>query len=291
MTDDRLRVLVVSRSYPSDVLPTLGLWVERPTRLLAERCDVRVVAPVPWSPPFPDLGPFRQYVRFRRIPGREVRAGVEVERPRFLAGPGRSLYAFEARAQELASRRRVGRLRSTFPFDLVHAHMIYPEGAVAHRLARRHGVPFVVSEHAPWTDRWFASRRVRREALEAAQAASALLPVSRAVRDTMASFGVAGDHVRVVPVGVDGEVFRPAPPEAKRRDQILYVGWINYTKGVDVLLQAMKLLAARDKPGRLVLVGGAAYRNTRLQESELRRLAVELDLGDRISFAGPQPHA
>ncbi|MBM2822233.1 MAG: glycoside hydrolase [Thermoleophilia bacterium] len=283
-------MLVLSRSYPSDVLPTLGLWVERPTQLLSERCDIRVVSPSPWFPPLPGIGPLRQFARFRRVPRREVRSGVEIERPRFVAGPGLSLYPFEARAQELGMRRMIERLRSSFPFDLVHAHMIYPEGAVAHWLSRRYGVPFVVSEHAPWTEEWFASRRVRREALDAAGAASSLLAVSASVRETMAAFGVDQDRVKVVSVGVDGDVFRIGPSEARRPDQILYVGWINYVKGVDVLLRAMALLKDRAEPARLVLVGGAAYRPTRIKEEELRRLALSLDLGDRVTFVGHQSH-
>jgi len=284
----RLRVLVLSRSYPSDLLPTLGLWVERPTRLLAERCDVQVVSPVPWCPPAPAVGPLRQFVRFRSIPRRETRAGVQIERPRFLAGPGWSLHRFEARAQEHAIRREVDRLHRTNPFDLIHAHMIYPEGAVAHRLSRRYGVPFVVSEHAPWTEQWFASGPVRRQALAAAEAASALLPVSTSARDSMGAFGADGDRVHVVPVGVDGEVFTLGSG-ARRPDQILYVGWLNYTKGIDILFQAVDLLKRRGKTIQLLLVGGAAYRKTRLQEEELRRLASSLGLGDAVTFLGRLP--
>lgn len=283
-------MLVLSRSYPSDVFPTLGLWVERPTQLLSKRCDVRVVSPSPWFPPLPSIGPLRQFARFRRVPRREVRSGVEIVRPRFVAGPGLSLYPFEAKAQELGMRRMIGRLRSSFPFDLVHAHMIYPEGAVAHWLSRRYGVPFVVSEHAPWTDEWFSSRRVRREALAAAGAASSLLAVSTSVRETMAAFGVDRDRVKVVSVGVDDEVFALGSREKRRPDQILYVGWINYVKGVDVLLRAMALLKDRTERAQLVLVGGAAYRPTRLKEEELRRLALSLDLEDRVTFVGHQSH-
>ena len=288
---ERLRVLVLSRSYPSDVLPMMGLWVEQPTRLLAETCDVRVISPVPWCPPLPAVGPLSQYVRFRKIPRRELRSGVKVLHPRFVSGPGRSLYAFDARTQALGMRRHVERLRDTFPFDLIHAHMIYPEGVVAHELSEQYGVPFVVSEHAPWSETWFREARVRREALSAGHAAASLLAVSTYVRDTMAAFGVDDERVHVVPVGVDGDMFRPGEPEARHRDQVLYVGWINYTKGIDVLLRALKLLDDRRTPGRLLLVGGAAYRHTRLQEAQLRGLADSLDLGDRVTFVGRKSHA
>ena len=64
----RPRVLVLARSYPNDVLPSLGLWTERPTVLLQEHgCDMHVVSPVPYCPPLPSVGPLRQYARFRSV--------------------------------------------------------------------------------------------------------------------------------------------------------------------------------------------------------------------------------
>lgn len=287
---DRLRVLVLSRSYPSDVLSTLGLWVERPTVLLSERCDIRVVSAVPWCPPLPDVGPLRQYVRFRAIPQRELRQGIEVMRPRFLAGTGRSLYSFEARAIYLGTCRTVDRMREHFPFDLIHAHMIYPDGAVARRLSRRYGVPFVVTEHAPWREQWFGRAAVRREALSAARAASALIAVSSFVRDTIVSHTGEAERVRVIPIGVDPKAFPLASPASRRPDQILFVGWINYMKGVDVLLRAMELLERRGQPGRLLVAGGTFYRHTRIQEERLRALAASLELGGRVRFLGRRPH-
>lgn len=286
-----LRVLVLSRSYPSEVLSTLGLWVERPTVLLSERCGVRVVSPVPWCPPLPRLRRLRQYTRFRGILPREVRHGVDIARPRFFAGPGTSLYSYEARATYRGICREVDRIRERFRFDLIHAHMIYPEGAVAHRLSRRYGVPFLVTEHAPWTERWFRSPAVRREALAAAAASASLLAVSTSVRDTITSYTGEPQRTRVIPVGVDADAFPLGPAEGRRPDQILFVGWINYTKGVDVLLQAVELLERSQRPGRLLLAGGAVYRNTRLQEEKLRALADALDLGDRVTFLGRLPQA
>lgn len=283
----RLRVLVLARSYPNDVFPTLGLWTEQPTAMLAERCELRVVSPVPYCPPLPSKGRFHSYARFRGIPRRETRRGVEILRPRFLAGPGTSLYAIEATAYYRGIVRQVDRLRAEFPFDLIHAHFIYPDGAVAHRLSQRYGVPFVVTEHAPWTV-WLDRPGVARVALPAAQAAAAILAVSSSVERTIRAYAGDGPRVEVVPVGVDGDRFRlgtgPRIP-----DQILFVGFVNYTKGIDVLLEAMRLLRDRGAPGRTVLVGGGFYRDTLRQERELRACARELELDGRVTFVGRRP--
>jgi rhamnosyl/mannosyltransferase len=57
--------------------------------------------------------------------------------------------------------------------------------------------------------------------------------------------------------------------------RLLFVGRLVYYKGLQMLLQA-----AREWRGTIVIVGEGPL------EPELRRLAAELDLGDRVRFAG-----
>jgi glycosyltransferase involved in cell wall biosynthesis len=288
VTDRQPRVLVLARSYPNDVLPSLGLWTERPTVLLQEHgCDMRVVSPVPYCPPIPSVGPLRQYARFRRVRRREKRNGVDVVHPRFLVGPGTMLYASEASAYHRGVVGEAERLHAERPFDIVHAHFIYPDGAVAHRLASRWRVPFVVTEHAPWTG-WLDRRGVARVALPAAHAAAAILAVSSSVGRAIQAYAGDGPRVEVIPVGVDTALFRPETAP-RVSDQILFVGFLNYMKGIDVLLDAMSTLRDRGEAGRLVLAGGSFYRNTRKQEEALRGRAVALGLGDRVTFVGRKP--
>jgi teichuronic acid biosynthesis glycosyltransferase TuaC len=281
----RLRVLVLARSYPNDVFPTLGLWTEQPTVRLAERCEMRVVSPVPWCPPLPPLSRLEQYARFRRVPAHDRRSGVEIAHPRFVVGPGRLLYPLEARAYAAGIERTVARIHASFPFDLVHAHFIYPEGVVAARVARRYDVPFVVTEHAPWT-RWLDEPGIARQAVPAARAAAMIMPVSTSVLRTIRAYAGESARATVVPVGVDEDLFTLGDESARRAHQILYVGLINFNKGIDILLAAMARLAAQGAPGRLLLAGGSFYRNTRLQEERLREQAAALGLGDRVSFLG-----
>jgi glycosyltransferase involved in cell wall biosynthesis len=287
--EPRRRVLALARSYPSSVLPTLGLWTERPLREVARTCDLRVVSPVPYCPPLPGWPRLRQYTRFREIDRLESRNGFPVYHPRFVVGPGQSLHALEAGAYELGVRRLVDGIRREFPFDLIHAHFIYPDGVVAHRLARRYGVPFVVTDQAPWWP-WLEQRGVRRAAIPAARAAACLTVVSEYVAETVRHYLGDDEKILVIPNGVFGDDFSlPQPWETRDPDQILFVGLINYNKGIDVLLEAMRRVAAARPRSRLVLAGGSFYRNTRLQEEELRRRAADMAFGETVQFLGPLP--
>jgi len=284
----RPKVLVLSRLYPNAVMPNSGIYVRRLVEALANLCDVRVVAPVPYCPP---LGRLLVQTRFRQVPPSSCVNSVEVTHPRFLTGPGYSFHSFEWHTFYWGIRRTVTRLHCEFPFDVIHAHMSYPDGSVAVRLARRYGVPAIITEHAPWLPWMNDYPRVRRVAVWASKHCAFHIGVSRYARDTIAHFTGESENLRVIPVGVDGFAFE-ADTNGQERDPnlILYVGRIHRIKGTDILLRAMRRLIVRRPEVRLRLVGGGSFfRDSRQQEDELRLMAGELDLGRHVEFVGEQP--
>jgi glycosyltransferase involved in cell wall biosynthesis len=249
-------------------------------------CEVRVVSPVPYCPPL--LGA-STYARFRRVPPYRFDNDLRVYHPVFLVGPGLWLHQWESLAYELGVRSLIRRLRREFAFDLIHAHFGYPDGVVAAALGRRYGVPVVVTEHALWSPWMDSSSAVRKRAVRAAEQFAFHIAVSQEGRRSIARFTGDSDRLRVIPVGVDGEVFTPAlgANSTKDHNQILFVGRIHHTKGVDILLRAIQLLVARHPQLRLVLVGGdSCYRGWKMQEATMHELARSLGLGDRIKFVG-----
>ena len=279
------KVLILSRNYPNHVMPHLGLWVEGLARQIGKLWEARVVAPVPYCPPFPGGG---SYTRYRRILRHERVNNIEVWRPPFLTGPGYSLHSVEAFSYYWSIRHQVARIHREFPFELIHAHFTYPDGVVAARLGERYRVPVLITEHAPWLP-WMAKYpRVRSQAVCASERCAFHIAVSRYVRDTIGQCTGAAEKVRIVPVGVDGSVFRlPGDGEARDPNRILYVGRIHSIKGVDILLRAMRQLIDRRPGTRLMLVGGGlVFRDYRMQEEHLRSLAGELGLKDCVEFAG-----
>jgi teichuronic acid biosynthesis glycosyltransferase TuaC len=282
-----INVLVLSRNYPNAVLPFLGPWVQQWAKFTMSACQVRVVAPVPYYPPLPGPSDFR---RFRQVPSQEWCDGIQVSHPRFLTGPGYTTHNLEAQSYYLGVTKTVDRLWREQPFDLIHAHFIYPDGVVGARLARRYDVPLVITEHAfwqPWLDQY---PLVRKQALAAAHASAFHIAVSHSVRQNIAQFTGESDRLRVIPVGVDMEVFTPLPHGQEHdSDSILFVGRIHETKGVDVLLHAMRLLVNRRPTVRLSLIGGSFYPQWREQEDRLKRLSDELGLTEHVRFLGVQP--
>jgi hypothetical protein len=143
-------------------------------------------------------------------------------------------------------------------FDLLHLNEPFVPG-LGWSALRHASCPLVATFHAnPETMRpfWSTRPRLRRlfDSLDAAIASSA------AVRD-LAALSFPGAY-RVIPPGVDLEVFRPAFERRDGPPRVLFSAGIERRKGLGILLRALRLLG--DEHGQVVLdVCGAAAQERR----------------------------
>jgi glycosyltransferase involved in cell wall biosynthesis len=278
------RVLVLARNYPNNAFPTLGLWTERLVQASRQVAEPSVVAPVPYAPP---LLPSASARRFRSVERRAVRDGVPVDHLRIPAGPGQLLHAFEARLAYQSVRRTVIALHRETPFDVIHAHFIYPEGVIAARIGAELGLKVVSSEHAmwrPWLDRHAS---VRRQVERALPGIARITTVSDALRSSILSLFGEAVPIDVIPNVVDENVFvAPRAGETRDPNHLLFVGLIRHVKGLDVLVRALGHLLPEFPDLSLTVAGGSFYRSYERDAEEVRSLVRALGLSDRVRFLG-----
>ena len=135
--------------------------------------------------------------------------------------------------------------------DIVHAHHGYEVDHVL-GLVRRRRVPFVLSVHGDdvtglvGRDPSFYRR--------AAPLVSAVIVPSRFLVDHALAAGFRPDQVRVIPSGVDTEVFSPTPlPDGD--PEVLFVGRFVEKKGLDVLAAAWPAVQRAVPGARLRILG------------------------------------
>ncbi|MHB0867884.1 MAG: glycosyltransferase, partial [Chloroflexota bacterium] len=149
------------------------------------------------------------------------------------------------------------------------------------------------------------SERIEIERL-AMLAADRVVAVSPTDMEQMVGFyGALQSRVRVVPGGVDTDLFRPFPSDAARtllglgpERLVLFVGRIQRLKGIDLLLRSFARLTGEwpetSKP-RLMVVGGRNPADPgdpeALEMDRLRALARRLEVLDRVTFQGAVPHS
>ena len=105
--------------------------------------------------------------------------------------------------------------------------------------------------------------------------------------DDYAAWGFPADRTTVVPHFYDEAFYRPTPsdPPEEGSLSLLYVGALQDIKGVDVLVRALPALESAGVDVDLRVAGTGPL------ERNLRRLADELGVDDRITWLGYVDHA
>lgn len=281
---------MLSHMYPSAVNRTAGIFVHEQVRALAALGhDVRVVSPTGWAPP--GLPRWRAH---RQVPGVDSVEGVPVLYPRKLTLPGARLGHRNADAMLWAVARPLRRVHERWPFDVIHAHMLVPDGWAAARAGAALGVPAVATAHrADVLDVPARGPRSRARVAEAVAALDQVCAVSAAIGGAAAALDTPRRPVEIVPNGADTRVFVPRPAaQARARlglpqdgPVVSYVGKLVPRKGVDTLVEAMGLLARRPEGAPLLVAAGVGE-----ERPALERRAAELGVVDRVRFVGKVAH-
>jgi D-inositol-3-phosphate glycosyltransferase len=196
--------------------------------------------------------------------------------------------------------------------QFVHSHY-WLSGWVGARLAELWRVPHVTTFHTlgrvknranqsagspggRWVGQLESERRIEIERRVIRRADAIVVSTEHERSALMEYYGARRESAVVIPPGADLSTFRPIDRAAARRElgldgeALLFVGRIDPVKGLDTLLEALKLLEDRAAL-RLLVVGGSAPGAPPWEldpdERSLRDLARELCVDDRVRWLGP----
>src|SRR5690606_28262463 len=142
--------------------------------------------------------------------------------------------------------------------------------------------PMFVTEHQFIHRHRFVNPRVGREIKAALRKARGVIAVSPMLRDELAQWaGLPSDKMAAIPNMVDEDFFTVAPFPQTDEFRFVAVGTLDANKNQAMLVRAMALTSKRYPFVRATIVGSGP----KLQE--LRRLAGELGVEDRVTFTGP----
>ena len=114
------------------------------------------------------------------------------------------------------------------------------------------------------------------------------------LKDYILSYGVPQNRVRLLPSGVDAEMFSPGPRDcallaswgiAAEDPVVLFMGTIYRFSGLDRVITDYRQVLSRSPRARLLIVGVGE------DEARLKQLASSMSLSNHVVFAGLQPYA
>lgn len=186
-------------------------------------------------------------------------------------------------------RRLMRRLHDEFPFDLVHAHTSFLDGAAGLMAARAYGCPLLITEHTGPFDLLTRNAFMRYRTRRSVNAADRVFAVSSSLRQTMLTqLGLPPDRIDVMPNGVDPTVFCPAADDRQPAREIVRVLWVGHfveVKRVDLLVRAFARALQSRPQLRLSLLGEGPDRG------KIVALVSGLGLTAQVEFLPATDHA
>jgi glycosyltransferase involved in cell wall biosynthesis len=283
-------VLALSTLYPNAVNLRFGTFVARSMEALAKRGDWRVTVVNPIGLPPLALGRYRPLAD---LPAEATECGVTVLRPHFTLIP-----RIGARRNAAAIARAVlplvQRIHAETPIDVIDAQFFFPDGPAAATIAQAMDLPLSIKARGADISYWGAQDYARRQMLDAADAATGLLAVSRELAGEMAAMGMDGEKITVHYTGLDRDRFRPFDHQQLRcqlsrelgfampdnAPLLACVGALIARKGQGIAITALRAIPE----ARLVLIGKGE------DEASLRALAAAEGVAERVHFAGSIDH-
>lgn len=188
-------------------------------------------------------------------------------------------------------------LKSTLPrYDLVHINSLYQfSSTMAACYCRRYGIPYIIRPHGTLDPYLYRRHRFRKSVYELLierrnLAAAAMVHFTSVEEMELAqSLGLAF-HGTVAPLGLEtdetppgcGEIADAAWPVIKGHKVILFLGRINFKKGLDILAHAFGQIRRHRSDVHLVIAGAD---NEGLQK-EVRSWLTEQGVLDAVTFTG-----
>jgi glycosyltransferase involved in cell wall biosynthesis len=285
-----LRILTLTSLFPNGVDPLFGVFIKERVRQMAKRHDLRVVAPVPF---FPRIRWPGRWYRHSLVRSQERIDGMEVYHPRYFLPP-RVGMAFYGLFYFFSIWPFLKRMHRRYPFDLIDAHYVYPDGLAAVMVSKVFKKPVVLSARGSDINLFITFPLIRRWIIYTLHRSDHIVAVSGALKKTMVEIGIDDKKISVVPNGIDPDTFRPIsqsrarsllqlPPRGK---MLLSVGNLLPTKGFQYIIEAFASIgrAPEGRHMRLYIVGQGPYR------AELEKQIERLDLRSRVFLIGPIPH-
>ena len=285
-----MNIFIIPSWYPSSSVPLSGIFTYEQVRAMAEiRPDSNIIVSL-WGHDNAyvcarDIISFKFLKIFKWLllspPTLFTNKNLtEIHTPCLTWSP-RLPDGFNNRLLEINRRNLKKALNLYGQIDIIHAHVSYPGGYIAARLAEEFKIPFVITEHmSPFPFPMYLDNNRPNKRLDYALShAKKIITVSPSLEKKINSFGYKNTHV--IPNLVDDSRFGLGDSHSKRsKIRFFTLCGISDQKGIDILLSAIHYLTPDSQQVEFVIGGDGE----KLKEYQL--LASKLGISHLVTWLG-----
>ena len=270
------KILILASWYPTNTDKVRGIFIQDQAEVLSQFYDVCVLAS--------GIVAYRDWKQvFLRQQSTERQNKIPVYRQPALVLPMAFFYLLTWLYEYSAKRVFLRILAEWGKPDLIHAHVVLPSGWLAVRLGRQYSIPVVLTEHSGPFSMHLRSRSHKQLVGGILKKAKKVVAVSPALAEQIRGFHPEAD-LRVVGNVIRTDFFVPrsaGKEKSHHAKRFFCVALLHEGKGIQYLLQAMRLLDDRGVIGFEVFIGGDGPARHKLEN-----LATALGVSGKCRFLG-----
>ena len=274
----RKKVLFIPSWFPNQDDPISGIFIQEQAVALSKEFDVAVL--------IPGMAAWRNVLNPKAADKSviETKAGLtvyrEFARPLIPHGPESIDYDTFARAAESGFKKIVKEWGKP---DVIHAHVVLPAGWSALKVAQRHGIPIVMTEHSSPFSMHLGTELSRKLVRETLTSVNRLIAISPALAKQLLDFQ-PGLNIDVIGESVRTDFFVPAENGVQTKShgkRFFVAARLAEQKGLDHLINAVRLVEDKGLNSFDLVIGGDGP-----DRAKLEGLAKNLGVAERCHFLG-----
>ncbi len=284
-----MNILFLSNVFPNPLHPGKGTFNRSMIDSLSQLHRVHVITPVSWIDEFSHAIKNRTRMDRKWMPV-ENTGQLSVEYPRFYYPP-KILHQHYGQFLSWSLHQTLQRTISRFQPDIILSYWIHPDGEVAVKAAREHGIPVVVMTGGSDVLLLTQNRKRKRVIQNVLQQADGVITVSNDIMNAVKQLQIHPEKIQTVYRGVDRELFSPGDQRAARerlglpldRKIIVSVGRLEPVKGHSILLNACEKISKVGTQFTCYVLGNGSLESALVQKVE------QNGLGEFFQLKGSQP--
>ncbi len=274
-----MKILLLSEMFPKRLAPLHGTFVLEMAKSFRRTDEVRAISPRFIFP----LRFKRDWLNiYRAQPIQDTVEGIRAEYPTVPGIPYYFPIRWQYRALKWSLVPFLRKIRSRFPFDIIHNVGILPTGWAAIHAGETLGIPVINTAVGTDLNVYPNLPHILPAVRKVLQKSYAVTTLGEGLRENALRAGGSPDRVFNMPFGFDPKLF--SHTETNRDPIILFLGQLIKRKGIQRLIEAFPYVQQKHPKARIEVIGNGHLMVPMKEECK------RLNISNAVTFHGNKPH-
>ncbi|MGL4730046.1 MAG: glycosyltransferase [Clostridium sp.] len=284
-----MNILVISHMYPNKFNGNSGIFIKKQVEALkmtyGNDINIKVISPIPYAPKVITILSDK-YKKYHNNPKKISYDGIDVYYPRVMLLPRNLNFKSSGDIFYKGINGLVKEIYKDFRFDLIHAHVAFPDGECALKLSKEYKKPVITTVHGQDINYTInLNESYKKKVIDVLEKSTSVVFVSNKLKNEALKHTNKLVDFHVIANGINKEDIKQEKSKIVKKElngdeYILIVGNLIKTKGIDYAIKAFANIENKYPNLKMIIIGDG------LEKENLKKLCQEKNIEHKVIFKG-----